>query len=421
LSLYYGWVIVGVSLVSMAYWFGVRSSFSVFYTALLDEFPWGRAEAAGVQSLALIVYTILAPLVGGLIDRYGPRRVVVPGILLLGGGLILCSSVQDLFQFYLYYGLLVAAGVTSVGIVSYTAVLAHWFERRRGTANGIAVSGMGLGTFVFVLLSQGIIARWGWRPAFLVLGGLVLALLLPLNAWLLRHKPQQMGLLPDGVSPQRRGRHKEGNESLVPDPIWAGTDWTLRRAAKEGRFWALMAFPFLVVTAVYIVLVHHFRYLVDAGVDPMIAAYVLASVGIISSVFRILWGWLSDRLGREMTYTLGVAAMCAGIGSLILLGVWKEQRLLYPFVALFGVGWGATAPMFMSTAADLFQGRAFGLIYGILEGVIGVGGALGAWVAGYLFDQTRTYLGAFAIGMLTAALSCLFIWLAAPRKVRAKG
>jgi MFS family permease len=103
-EVYYGWIIVAVALVSMAFWLGIRTSFSIFYVALLEDFSWTRAGSAGVQSIALITYTLLAPLVGGLIDRFGPRRVVVPGILILAFGLMLCSSIKTLNQFYLYYG-----------------------------------------------------------------------------------------------------------------------------------------------------------------------------------------------------------------------------------------------------------------------------------------------------------------------------
>ena len=111
---YYGWIIVAVALVSMAFWLGIRSSFSVFYVALLEDFPWSRGEAAGVQSMALITYTITAPLVGGLIDRFGPRRIIVPGILLLALGLILCASIKTLLQFYLLYGVLGGIGITCI-------------------------------------------------------------------------------------------------------------------------------------------------------------------------------------------------------------------------------------------------------------------------------------------------------------------
>ncbi|UCD71975.1 MAG: MFS transporter, partial [Syntrophobacterales bacterium] len=298
------------------------------------------------------------------------------------------------------------------------AILSHWFEKKRGVASGIAVSGMGLGTFILVPLSQHFIALWGWRFAFVVLGVLVLILLLPLNALFLRHKPRDLGLYPDGV---RDGESAQWRGLEVIDTAWSETDWTLKRAFRTWRFWALMIFPFCIAIAIYIILVHSVRFLVDTGIDKMTAAFIFASSGMISSVFRIFWGWLSDRIGREKTYTLGMICIIMGILYFILLEITGERGLIYPFMIFFGSGWGATAPMFMAVAADLFQGRGFGLIYGILEGIIGIGGAVGAWVGGFIFDKTQSYQGAFALAISVAILSCLFVWMAAPRKVRYAG
>jgi MFS family permease len=412
---YYGWVIVGVSMVSVAFWFGIRGAFSVFYVALLEEFNWSRGSTAGVQSMALLTYTIMAPLVGGLIDRFGPRRIITPGILLMALGLILCTFIETLAQLYLLFGVLAAIGATSIGIVSITAILAHWFERKRGAANGLAVSGVGLGAFILVPLSQNFISLWGWRLAFVALGLLALIFVLPLNALFLRHKPQELGLHPDGV---KDGKSPERGRLEVMDTAWSETDWTLKQAVRTGRFWALMIFPFCVITGVYIVLVHHVRFLVDAGIDKMTAAFIFAFIGIISSAFRIFWGWLSDGIGREKTFTLGVICTFLGICSLLLLEITGERNLVYPFVIFFGSGWGVTAPMFMSVAADLFQGRGFGLIYGLVEGSVGMGCALGAWVAGFIFDITQSYQWAFILAASISIVSCLFVWLAAPRKVR---
>ena len=411
---YYGWVIVGVALVSMGFWFGFRTTFSVFYVALLEEFSWGRGESAGVQSLALITYTVTAPLVGALIDRFGPRRIIVPGVLLLGLGLMLCALIKSLGHFYFLYGIVAGTGVTSVAIVSYTAILAHWFVKKRGVASGIAVSGMGLGTFILVLLSQHFIALWGWRFAFVALGLLVLIILLPLNALFLRHKPQELGLYPDGA---RDAAPPNGEGVDMMASAWSETDWTLKRAIRTGRFWALMIFPFCAVIAVYIVIVHSVRFLVDAGIDKMMAAFIFALSGIISSGFRIFWGWLSDGIGREKTYPLGILCITIGLCSLILLEILGGEYFVYCFIVFFGAGWGVTAPMFMAVAADLFQGRSIGLIYGMLEASIGIGAAFGSWVAGFIFDKTQSYQWAFVLAAFVSMLSCLFVWVAAPRKV----
>jgi OFA family oxalate/formate antiporter-like MFS transporter len=412
-QIYYGWMIVLIGLVSMAFWFGIRSTFSVFYVALLERFPWSRGESAGVQSMALITYTLLAPLVGGLIDRFGPRRVIVPGILTLTAGLMLCAKIDTLFQFYLLYGVLVSAGTTCIGIVSYSAVLAHWFDAKRGLASGIAVSGMGLGTFTLVPLSQYFISLWDWRVTFVLLGALSLAVLLPLNALFLRHKPQELGFHPDGL---KKGRGPQAS-AITPSPE-AKKDRGLKEIMKTGPFWALFVFPSLAVTGVYVVLVHNVRFLVDQRMDPMKAALIFAMTGVVSSVFRIFWGWLSDRIGRETTYTLGMISICMGVSSLLLINVTGSAGFVYTFVAFFGIGWGVTAPMFMAAAADLFRGKVFGLVYGIVEGAIGIGGAFGAWVAGAIFDRTQSYQWAFFLALVVFSLSGAFMWLAAPRKAR---
>jgi MFS family permease len=417
LKFYYGWIIVSVALVSMAFWFGIRANFSVFYVALLEEFAWNRAGSAGVQSVALLTYTVLAPLVGGLIDRFGPRRVVVPGILILALGLILCRTIETLAQFYLFYGVVVGTGITAIGIVTYSAILAHWFEKRRGLASGIAVSGMGLGTFVFVPLSQSFISMWGWRLTFVILAGLVLIIVLPLNALFLRHKPSELGQLVDGF---------ENNPSLAESDSGAiealgnESGWTLRKVLSSGRFWALISFTFFSIICIYIIVVHSVRFLVDQGVSKMTAAFVLALVGGISSMFRIFWGWLSDRIGREITYTIGIACGCLGVSSLLLFEAYKSYLFVYCFFIFYGMGWGVTAPMMMAVAADLFRGKIFGLIYGFVEASVGIGAAFGVWLAGFIFDRTQSYQLAFVLVIVSLLLSCVFCWLAAPRKHRVK-
>jgi MFS family permease len=411
---YYGWIIVLVALVSMAFWIGIRTSFSVFYVALLEEFPWNRGDSAGAQSLALVTYTVLAPLVGWLIDKFGPRRVMVPGILVLVMGLVLCAFIKTLTQFYIFYGVVMGSGITCIGIISYSAILAHWFQKKRGLASGIAVSGMGLGTFLFVPLTQFFIHAAGWRTTFMITAGLVLFLVLPLNWVFLKHKPQEIDQQVDGSDSRAfQISRDEETDGAVNNP-----NDSFRYVIRTFSFWSLMAFPFLVVIGIYITLVHNVQFMVDQGISKMTAAWIFAMVGIISSVFRIFWGWLSDRWGREKTFTLGVLCACLGVGSLILLEATGARMYIYSFLMLFGMGWGVTAPMFMAVSADLFKGRAFGFIYGLVEAGIGFGGALGAWIAGLIFDHTSSYQWAFFLAISGMLCSCFFVWMAAPRKVK---
>ncbi len=411
---YYGWVIVGVAFVSMVFWFGIRSIFSVFYVALLEEYSWSRGGAAGVQATALITYTIMAPVIGGLIDRLGPRRVIVPGIIILSLGLFLCSFIRTLGHFYFFFGIIAAVGLTSIAIVSYSAILSHWFEKKRGLASGIALSGMGIGTFLLVPMTQYFITLSGWRLTFIIISALSLTVLLVINGLLLRHKPVELGLYPDGIG---REEWLKNQEKAVGTSEWSSNDWTLKRAMKTDQFWYLFVFFFLTIFIVYAVLTHHMRFLVDKGIDKTTAAFIFGMIGITSGVSRIFWGWLSDHIGREKTFTLGALCMIMGTCFLMALDVAVKNQFIYSFAILFGIGWGVNAPIFMSSAADLFQGKSFGLIYGIMEGVLGIGAALGAWFPGFMYDQTQSYQLAFGISIVFTMLACLFIWLAAPRKV----
>jgi MFS family permease len=411
---YYGWVIVGVAMVSMAFWFGFRSMFSVFLVALVEQFGWGHGEAAGVQSLAMICYVVAAPLAGAMIDRFGPRRVVLPGIFLFSTGMALCSSIHRLLHFYLFFGLMAGVGVSFISIAAYTAIIPHWFEKQRGTASGIAASGIGLGTMVFVPLSQWLISNWGWRSSFLILSILTVAVLLPLNGLLLRHRPHDAGYAPQGEksTPVPRPTKVADTRSIRVTPQFS---WTIKKAMGTPNFWALMAFPMLCMIAVYILSVHFVGFLVNAGLDKMVAASAFALIGIISTFFRIVWGLISDRIGREKAYSLGMFFFCASFYCLFRFQPGGGLWLVYLFVLLVGIGWGATAPMFMATAADLFHGRAIGAIYGMLEGSAGIGGAFGAWIGGYLFDKTGAYMWTFGVAVIAGILSVAFMWAAAPR------
>ena len=412
---YYGWVIVLLALLSMGFWAGLRSCFAVFYASLLNEFPWTRGGAAGVQSLAYLVYVVLAPLAGGLIDRFGPKRITLPGIVLLSLGLLLSAKTESLFQFYLFYGLVVGTGITFISITVYSPILANWFQKKRGVASGFAASGMGLGTFFLVPLSQYLISAWGWRLGFVVLGALVSVILLPTTLLFLRQRPEDLGLVPDG---SRDPVLSESREDNVVDPEWARTSWTLGKALRTKRYWALMAFSFFVITGVYLMIMHCVRFLVDQGLDPMSAASILALVGIVSIPARIFWGWLSDRMGREITFTMGAFFVAVAACSLIFIEARGQTSLAYGFAVCLGLGWGVTAPMFLSISADLFQGRGFGLIYGMVETVIGGGCALGVWMGGFIFDRTQSYQWAFVLAGSVSLFSIPFAWATAPRRIR---
>jgi MFS family permease len=417
---YYGWVIVGLAMISMSFWFGIRTTFSVFFVALIDDFHWSRAEAAGAQSIAMLVYMIMAPIIGILVDRIGPRKTILPGIFLTGLGFLLCTQIESLFQFYLFFGVVVGIGVTCLSIAPFTVLLAHWFEHRRGTANGLASMGIGTGVLFFVPFIQYLISLKGWQFAYLIFGLLILLIPLPLNAFFLRHTPKEMELFPDGKSSKGMEETdlKKVSETGMIHSSSTREEMAFQSILKSPRFWSLLLFPSLVSFGAYFIIVHHVKYLTDLGVDRSWAASLFAGIGALSGGFRFFWGWFSDRRGREIAFTLGMICLTLGVLFLLLFETIRARPILYLFAAFFGSGWGATAPLFMSISADLYKGRNFGWVYGTLEGVLGIGAALGAYVGGVIFDRTGSYFWAFILILIFNLISIPLVWVVAPRKFR---
>jgi MFS family permease len=412
---YYGWIIVGLAFCSISLWFGIRTSFSVFYVTFLSAFTWAEGPLAGVQAIALMAAMVSSPLIGTLIDRYGARRILLPCVLIASVGLALCSTLSTLFEFYLYYGIVTGSTITAAGVVGYSVILRKWFREKLGLASGFAVSGMGMGMLVFVPLVQYSIAIWGWRKAFLLLATFGAMGLFPATLFLLREKAPKAHSV-KGVDKKNSEHGNDANKIKAPlDAL--SEDQSFHKTVTGKVFWHFVLFSFFSSIGVYIILVHSVKFLVDSDMEGMTAAFLFALVGAISSIFRIVWGWLSDRLGREKTYTFGCASVCIGIGGLLLYDWFGLTVFTYWFTLFFGIGWGVTAPSVMAASADIFGGRQYGLIIGIVQAAINLAGAIGAWFGGMIYGHYQSYTIAFLLSITFLVMSCLFMWMAAPRKM----
>src|SRR5262245_47696756 len=232
MRLFYGWVIVGIAFVTMAIGVNARTAFSLLFPPIVDEFGWPRAATAGAFSFGFLVSAVLSPLLGKLMDRFGPRMVVALGVAAMGIGLALAAAVSRPWQLYGTLGVLVGAGGVALGYTGMGLFLPNWFVRRRGLAMSIAFSGVGIGSIVFLPLVQASIAAIGWRATCVAMAATVIVLLAPLTL-LLRKSPSDMGLAPDGQDNPQAAKHPDN----VVDREWAAVDWTLARAAGTARFW----------------------------------------------------------------------------------------------------------------------------------------------------------------------------------------
>jgi len=234
LPFFYGWVVIAVAFVTMGVGVNARTAFSLLFPPILDEFGWERGVTAGAFSFGFLVSAILSPTLGKLMDRYGPRLQMEVGVVAVAAGLFLAPLVTRPWHLYATLGVLVGGGSVCLAYTGQALYLPNWFVRRRGLALSLAYSGVGAGSIVILPWLQSLIGRVGWRGACWVLGLLVLGVLAPLNL-LLRHRPQDMGLEPDGD--RAPGGPASSRPSNVVDPAWAAVDWTLGRAVRTARFW----------------------------------------------------------------------------------------------------------------------------------------------------------------------------------------
>ena len=391
------WVVVGAVWLTLAIASGLYFSFPVFFVALLEEFGWSRGATAAAFSISSVIQGVLSPVVGMLVDRLGPRRIMLGGAVVLGVACVLASRIGALWSLYAVIGVLAATGLCAVSWVPSGTLIARWFAERRGSMLGLAFSGMGAGVLVMGPLSQWLITAYGWRAAYVVLGVGTLAVLLPLIWFGVRDAPV-------AAAPKR------GEAEPRPTPARRDIGDALRTTAFWALFFAYLCTPL----AVFSVVTHSVAFAVDHGFARLFVAGIFGLTGLLSVAGRILFGVAADRIGRAPAATISYG--CTALGTLCLLGLelWPHAAALYAYALFFGLGFGARGPIITAMASQIFPGRRFGVIYGILSVGNGIGGGVAPWFGGFVHDVTGSYRIAFVIAVGFCAIGSACFWLARP-------
>jgi MFS family permease len=436
--IYYGWIVVVACFLVIASIAPMVTSFSLFQVPVLEEFNWSRGSFALALSIHLIFAGVAAPIAGGLIDRFGPRRVMPIGALITSLALILMSQSSSLWHFYGAFGVLGAAGSSLLQHTPLIALISNWFVRYRGTAIGIVSAGSGAGQLALLPLMQYLIGHLGWRQTYLVFGLAILAIPTTLILLFLHTRPEARGLSiedelgwrtthgrvgertegREGEELEERRRWHRQSEEVILDKKWAETDWTAGRASRTFRFWSLTLVMALFAAGLLLISLQLVAYLGDKGYGSILVASVVGLQGMLNMVGELAGGFLCDRIGREKTLTISLAIFVTSIVLLSAVGIVTSPALVYVFTLFYGMGFGMAVPALMISASDLFQGKHFGSILGII--VLGgyFGGAIGAWLSGRFYDLTQTYEANFLLAGAAMMISAGLIWKARPGSVR---
>ncbi|WP_203075091.1 MFS transporter [Falsiroseomonas ponticola] len=387
----HAWIMLGGAFLAFSIGASLMHAYTVFLLAFIAEFGWTRAEASLAYSVAQLVAGLSSPLVGYLVDRIGPSRMVLLGSGLLLAGLIGTSQAGALWQVVLLYGVVMTVGANCLGLLVFVPLVAGLFPGRRGMSISILQSANAFGRAVSAPVAQLLISGVGWRMATLVEAAALAAVTLPLAA-LFRRKPPRA----EGPAP-----------AAAPA---TGPQWTLAAAVRTRRFWVLFLVYMLTSVGSFLVSLHQIAFAVDAGFDPLYAAGVLGAGSFLALPGVILTGTLSDHIGRERSALLAYGISIIGCGCALAITGPGDHVLLWLHGILFGLTWGARGPAITAKTADLFPGPRLGTILGVITVGSGLGAALGSWGAGLAFDLSGSYRPAFLLSIAAYATGAACFW-----------
>jgi MFS family permease len=369
---------------------GLSNSFPVFLLPVAADVGGLRSLLAGVFSLHNLVMGLVGTGVDALMQRVGEGPVMLAGAVILGGGVALAATAGSALGLLLWFGVVAGVGAGLLGSVAQLVILSRWFPTARGAVNGVASSGMGLGIFLFAPAAALLVDRVGWRGAMATLGLGAGLLLLPAVA----------------LTPRLPAAPPAGGRS-VPD-----REPGLRATVATLRFWCFAAAFFFTPVSNFMVTTHQVAHIVEAGFDPRRAAAAFGAVGLLSAVGRVVFGTLSDRWGRVPTALASYVSTASGTLALLLLGPDMPGWLLWAYVVPFGLTLGARGPIVAALTADVYRGRSFGTVLGIITFGNRLGSAIGPWLGGAIYDLTGSYRYAFVTSIVALGLAAVSFWAA---------
>jgi len=391
-KLSYGWVVALAGSVTILATSNFQYAVGVFLKPLISQFGWSRAAISGSVSTMGLLTGVLGLVTGSLSDRYGPRKLILIGVLLAGLGYLLSSRISNLWQLYLFIGILLGIGGGFI-LIPVIATVTRWFGARAGLANGIVMSGFGIAQILLPPVATYIIFQHSWQTCCIILG--IVAWGLGMLAWsFIKNPPQNTTNPPLGV-----GNVNQATKTPATDY------YTLSEASRTTAFWILFLIQLVAAMCFQMVIVHIVAAAIDTGITPEAAAIILTLGGITGIMGRVILGGLASKIGNKIVLTL---CLVIQVPAFFFLAGASDLQVFYIIAAVYGLAYGGVVPTVLAMSASLFGTKSIGNILGTLQLSYTGGMAIGPFLAGYIFDVTESYSAAFLTAAAATAIAFLF-------------
>lgn len=416
-KIFYGWwIAITAAFLNVVTGGTFIYAFTTFFNPIRHSFGWSAAITSIAFTLRGLETGLLDPIVGYMVDKYGPRKLMFGGWLVAGLGYLLMSRIDSLWTFYATF-LIISTGFSFGTFIIFNTAVANWFVKKRSRALTITYVGFGISGVLVPLVAMSI-SQFGWRDTALYVGIFLWLAGLPLSL-VMRHKPEQFGYLPDGETGEKTGEPESASGTHLSDKIpekdagYSKLEFTAREALRSRPFWLLSMAYFFQHVATSAVMVHIVPYLVSSGVPAGISAIAVTGMTLCSLIGRIGFGILGDFFKKR--YLISIAFTLQIIGVLFFSYVDGDKVwLLIPFLITYGAGYSGPIPLRAGLVADYFGTKSFGTIFGWVAMIGMLGGVASPVIAGWIFDSTGSYQLAWWIFAVTTIPAIPLILLAKP-------
>ncbi|MDO8670199.1 MAG: MFS transporter [Dehalococcoidia bacterium] len=423
--IYYGWAIVAVGFVIEFFFVSLRSyGAGLFLKPMTLEFGWTRATYSLVQSFSFAVDGLISPIIGPIIDKRGGRGLMIFGAIIGGGSIAALGLVQGLWDFYLLRGLVVTIGIVCAGPLVINVAISNWFIRKRGKAVALSLMGVSLGGAVLSPVITHLIVTYGWRWAWVICGVAVWVMIIPPVALLIKRRPEDIGLMPDGDAPAGDGGQGSGPMGLEANPIsgprpptpipHAESAWTRGEAVRTPALWlTVVAFGFANLGSAGVTL-HLYAYLTDIGLPDVTAAMIFSAHAVALTAAKIVWGFVLDKFQVRHCAMTAFVFLAAVIALLAAVSLRPSVWLIFVIGILLGFGLAGQAPVQEVLWANYFGRLSLGAIRTVASPFSIIFSAGGPFFGGWAYDRYGSYQIAFAFFAASFIVGAFLVYFARP-------